>query len=161
VPQKALHLLIEAAPAVLARHPDARFVIVGEGASRGELERLAEGLPFEFTGERDDVPDLLAAFDVFAFPSDFEGLCYAVIEAQAAGVPVVATPVGGIPENVVPGETGMLVPTQDSTALADAINQLLDNPSEARRLATEARRRVLERYPISRMVERSLALYKT
>jgi glycosyltransferase involved in cell wall biosynthesis len=159
VPQKALHLLIEAAPSVLARHPGARFVIVGDGPSLGDLERLAQGLPFEFTGERDDVPDLLAAFDVFALPSDFEGLCYAVIEAQAAGVPVVATPVGGIPENVVPGETGVLVPTQDATALAAAINQLLDDPTEARRLATEARRRVLERYPVSRMVERTLAWY--
>jgi len=159
VRQKALHLLVEAAPAVLARHPDARFVVVGDGPLRGELERLAVGLPFEFTGERDDVPDLLAAFDVFALPSDFEGLCYAVIEAQAAGVPTVATPVGGIPENVVPGETGVLVPRGDAAALAEAILGLLDDPETAARLATEARRRALERYPVARMVERTLALY--
>jgi glycosyltransferase involved in cell wall biosynthesis len=160
VPQKALHLLVEAAPAVLARHPATRFVVVGEGPSRGELERLAEGLPFEFTGAREDVPDLLAAFDVFVLPSDFEGLCYAVIEAQAAGVPVVATPVGGVRENVVPGETGILVPTRDPAALADAVVRLLDDPAEARRLAAEARRRVLARYPVTRMVEQTLALYE-
>jgi glycosyltransferase involved in cell wall biosynthesis len=159
VPQKGLHLLIEAAPRVLERHPDARFVLVGEGPLHAELERRANGLPFELAGERADVPELVASFDVFALPSFFEGLCYAVIEAQAAGVPVVATPVGGIPENVVPGETGLLVPTGDARALARAINELLDDRDEAARLAHEAQRRVLERYPVERMVERTLSLY--
>lgn len=163
VPQKGLHLLVEAAPAVLKRHPDARFVVVGEGELRGELEEQARaaGLAgrFIFTGQREDVPELVASFDVFALPSYFEGLCYAVIEAQAAGVPVVATPVGGIPENVVPGETGLLVPTGDADALAEAISSLLADPDEADRLAHEARRRVFERYPVERMVEETLRLY--
>jgi glycosyltransferase involved in cell wall biosynthesis len=148
---------------VLSRHPDARFVIVGEGELRDELEERAHdaGLAgrFVFTGQRNDVPELVAAFDVFALPSHFEGLCYAVIEAQAAAVPVVATAVGGIPENVVPGETGMLVPVGDAPALAEAISDLLDDPEEARRLAREGQRRVLERYPLDKMVEQTLRLY--
>jgi glycosyltransferase involved in cell wall biosynthesis len=146
---------------VIERHPDVRFVIVGDGELRAELEREAPPGRFLFTGEREDVPELLASFDLFALPSLFEGLCYAVIEAQAAGVPVVATPVGGVRENVVDGETGLVVPPSDPRALADAINRLLDDPREARRLADEAQRRVLERYSLTRMVEETLALYGT
>src|SRR5262249_11379049 len=117
------------------------------------------GLPFEFTGERDDVPDLLAGFDVFAFPSLYEGLCLAVIEAQAAGVPVVATPVGGIRETVVDGDTGGLVPPQDARALPAAVCALLGDPELAGRLGAEARRGVRGRFSVERMVERTRALY--
>src|SRR5207302_9722355 len=127
-------------------HPDARFVVVGDGPMRSKLERAARGLPFTFTGAVDDVPAQLAGFDVFALPSRFEGLCLAVIEAQAAGVPVVATPVGGIVETAVPGETGLLVPPGDAPALADAILRVLDRPEEAAAMAAEARRRVLGRF---------------
>jgi glycosyltransferase involved in cell wall biosynthesis len=157
--QKGQRTLVEAAPLVLARHPETRFVIVGEGELRGELEHLALGLPFEFRGLRDDIPAQLAEMDLFAFPSLFEGLCLAVIEAQAAGVPVVATPVGGIPENVRDGETGLLVPPRDPVALARAINELLDDPARAAELAEHARPRVFGRYSRERMVERTLALY--
>jgi len=158
VPQKAHRVLIEAAPLVLAEHSDVRFVVVGDGPLRAELE-AESGERFLFTGAREDVPELLASFDVFALPSSFEGLCYAVIEAQAAGVPVVATPVGGVRENVVEGETGLLVPVGDARALADGINRLLSTPDEARRLAEAARRRVLARYDVRRMVAETIALY--
>jgi glycosyltransferase involved in cell wall biosynthesis len=164
-PQKGQRFLIDAAPKVLERHPDARFVFVGEGELREDLERRAEhaGVAdrFLFTGARDDVPELLASMDVFALPSLFEGLCYAVIEAQAAGVPVVATPVGGVRENVVEGETGLIVPPEDANALADAIVRLLDEPAEARRLAENARRRTFERYSLRRMVDATIELYRT
>jgi len=159
VPQKGLDTLVAAAPAVLARYPDARFVVVGDGELRGELEAAAGRLPFTFTGARDDVPELVSTFDVFAFPSRFEGLCLAVIEAQAAGVPVVATPVGGIVETVVPGETGTLVPVGDARALAEAICAAFGDPAGAAAMADEARRRVRERFSIATMVERTLALY--
>jgi glycosyltransferase involved in cell wall biosynthesis len=156
-PQKDHATLLEAA----RRLPDGvRVVIVGDGELREDLERRADGLPVELTGAREDVPELLASFDVFAFPSLFEGLCLAVIEAQAAGVPVVATPVGGIRETVVDGETGLLVPTRDPAALAAAIRRLLDDRDLARRLADEARRRVRERYSEQRMVELTLGLYE-
>jgi glycosyltransferase involved in cell wall biosynthesis len=141
------------------RRRDVRFVVVGDGELRGRLEERAADLPVLFTGQRDDVPELLASFDVFAFPARFEGLCLAVIEAQAAGVPVVATPVGGIRETVVDGETGLLVPVGDPGALAGAILRLLQEPELAARLASEARRRVRERYSEARMVELTLDLY--
>ncbi len=156
--QKGHRDLIAAAPAVLDRHPDVRFVVAGDGELRDELQELARPLGdlFEFLGERDDVPDLLASFDVFAFPSLYEGLCVAVIEAQAAGVPVVATPVGGIPENVVDGETGLLVPPRDPATLAAAINRVLDDPDD---FARRAQAHVFEHYSRERMIARTLELY--
>ena len=154
-PQKDHRTLIEAARLV----PEAEFVVAGDGELRAELERLAEGTRVRFLGARDDVPAVLASLDVFAFPSLFEGLCLAVIEAQAAGVPVVATPVGGIRETVVDGETGLLVPTGDPVALAAAIRRLLEDREAAQAMAAEAKRRVRERFSIERMVEKTLRLY--
>jgi glycosyltransferase involved in cell wall biosynthesis len=147
---------------VLARHPQVRFVIAGEGELREELERLAKpfGDHVVILGNRSDVPDLLASFDVFAYPSRFEGLCVAVIEAQAAGVPVVATPVGGIKETVLEGETGWLVPVGDARALADRIVRVLEQPGEAAGVAAEARRRAA-RFSTERMVAETLTLYAT
>jgi glycosyltransferase involved in cell wall biosynthesis len=162
-PQKGQSVLLDAAPLVLERHPDARFVFVGDGELRGELESRARRLGIAdrvvFTGARRDVPELLASFSVFALPSYFEGLCYAVIEAQAAGVPVVATPVGGVRETVVPDETGLRCDPGDPLSLADGISRLLDDPMEARRLADEARRRVRERFATERMVSETIAIY--
>jgi glycosyltransferase involved in cell wall biosynthesis len=160
--QKGQRYLLEAAPAVLERHPDVRFVIVGDGELRTELERQAAPLGDRvlFTGARADVPDLLASFDVFAFPSLYEGLCLAVIEAQAAGVPVVATPVGGIRETVVDGETGFVCPPRDPQALAERILYCLDHPDEARRVAASARERVRARFSKERMVEETVRLYE-
>jgi glycosyltransferase involved in cell wall biosynthesis len=154
-PQKDHQTLIEAARLV----PEADFVVAGDGELRQELEQEAEGTRLRFLGARDDVPELLASLDVFAFPSLFEGLCLAVIEAQAAGVPVVATPVGGIRETVVDGETGLLVPTGDPPALAEAIRRLLEDRPAAEAMAAEAKRRVRERFSVERMVEETLRLY--
>jgi glycosyltransferase involved in cell wall biosynthesis len=153
-PQKDHRTLVQAARLV----PEAEFVIVGDGELRSELERTA-GPNVRLLGERADVPELLASFDVFAFPSLFEGLCLAVIEAQAAGVPVVATPVGGIRETVVDGETGLVVPTRDAAALAAAIRRLLEDREAAQALAAEAKRRVRERFSAERMVEETLRVY--
>jgi glycosyltransferase involved in cell wall biosynthesis len=159
--QKGHRDLIAAAALVLERRPDVRFVVAGEGELREELERLARPLGdrFLFLGARGDVPDLLASFDVFAFPSLFEGLCVAVIEAQAAGVPVVATPVGGIKESIADGETGWLVPPRDPDALAERIVWVLDHDAEAREVAAAARTRAFERHSVERMVAETMALY--
>lgn len=160
VEQKGQRYLLEA----IAELPGVTAVLVGEGKLRRDLERLAAELGLAdrvtFTGVRDDVPDLLASLDVFALPSLFEGLCLAVIEAQAAGVPVVATPVGGLRETVIDGETGLLVPPRDSRALAEGIRWLLEHPAEAARMAQEAKRRVFERFSEQTMVERTLELYE-
>ncbi len=164
VAQKGHRTLIEAAPRVLALHPDVSFAVAGEGDLRSELERMIREFDlverFELLGERSDVPELLASFDVFAFPSRFEGLCLAVIEAEAAGVPVVATPVGGIAETVVDGETGVRCVVDDPQSLAEGIVWVLDHPREAQALADEARRRVTRTFSIERMVASTLALYR-
>jgi glycosyltransferase involved in cell wall biosynthesis len=158
--QKDHRTLLEAAALVRARRPAVRFAIAGDGELRGELEQQAKELGdhVAMLGNRPDVPDLLASFAVFAHPSRYEGLCISVLEAQAAGVPVVATPVGGIRETVVDGETGYLVPVGDAEALAERIVHVLDHPEEARRVAEEARRRV-QAHSEERMVAETLALY--
>jgi glycosyltransferase involved in cell wall biosynthesis len=161
--QKAQHVLLDAVPLVLERWPNARFVLVGDGPCREELERQARSLgvgdSVVFTGFRDDVPRWLASFDVFVLSSLFEGLCYAVIEAQAARVPVVATPVGGVRETVVDGETGIIVPVADANAVAGAIVRLLEQPDETACLVAEAAARA-QRYSCTRMVEETLAVYR-
>jgi glycosyltransferase involved in cell wall biosynthesis len=163
VEQKGHRFLVAAAPRVLQERPDAVFVLVGDGELSSELEELvlSEGLAerFRLLGNRSDVPAVLDELDVVVHPALFEGLCLAVIEAQAAGVPVAATNVGGIGENVVDSVTGVLVPPGDPVALADAILRLLAAPEAARALAAEAQRRVLARYSEASMVERTLALY--
>jgi len=152
--QKGFDTLLEAAALV----PEAEFVVVGDGGLRTALERTA-GENVRLVGRRDDVPELLASFEVYAQPSRFEGLCVAVLEAQAAGVPVIATPVGGMRDTVVHEETGLVVPREDAPALAAAIRRLLDDRPFARRLGDEGRRRVRERYTTRRMIEATLALY--
>jgi glycosyltransferase involved in cell wall biosynthesis len=160
--QKGHDTLLDAARLVLERRPDARFALVGDGELRADLEERAARLGIaervEFMGVRDDVPMQLARFSVFAFPSRFEGLCLAVIEAQAAGVPVVATPVGGIRETVVDGETGLLVPVDDSDALADAIISLLDTPALGAELAARGKAQA-RAYTRDRTVRETIALY--
>jgi glycosyltransferase involved in cell wall biosynthesis len=139
--------------------PEAQFVIVGEGELRARLEGEA-GENVHLTGSRDDIPELLASFAVYAQPSRFEGLCVAVLEAQAAGVPVIATPVGGMRDTVVHERTGLVVPVGDARALAAAIQRLHEDKGLAARLADEAGRRVRERYTEQRMVDQTLALYE-
>lgn len=153
-PQKGHEALLEAARLV----PEAQFVVVGDGELRGRLEAQS-GENVHFTGARDDVPELLASFDVYAQPSLYEGLCVAVLEAQAAGVPVVATPVGGMRDTVVEGETGLVVPVGNAHALAAAVRRLLDDRALGERLAAEARDRVRARYTERRMIDETLALY--
>ena len=138
--------------------PEAQFVIVGDGELRPELEAQA-GENVHLTGWREDVPELLASFTLYAQPSRYEGLCVAVLEAQAAGVPVVATPVGGMRDTVVDQKTGLVVPVGDAQALATAVRRLLDDQALAERLAEEAARRVRRRYTRERMLAETLRLY--
>ena len=152
--QKDYETLLEASTLV----PDAQFVIAGDGELRARLEEEA-GENVRFTGWRDDLPELLASFTVYAQPSRYEGLCVAVLEAQAAGVPVVATPVGGMRDTVVHEETGLVVPVGDARSLAAACRRLLEDQALAASLAAEACRRVRERYTEGRMIDETLALY--
>ena len=95
-----------------------------------------------FLGQRDDIPDLLAALDIFVLPSHSEGVSLALLEAMAAGLPVIATAVGGLPEVVTDGVNGLLIPPQDPEALAQALARLLDDPALAKKLGENARQHV-------------------
>lgn len=162
-PEKRIDVLIAAAPRILARYPDAEFLIVGDGSSRDALVALARstgaGARIRFLGHRDDVPSVLAEADAFVLPSQSEAFPNSIIEAMASGLPVVATAVGGIPELVADGTTGRLVPPGDADALADAIVHVLENPGRAAEYGRAGRRRVEQSYSYTRMVEQFEALY--
>jgi glycosyltransferase involved in cell wall biosynthesis len=132
--------------AAAAQVPDATFVLAGDGPLRAELEGRARELGLAercvFLGQRSDVPDLLAAADLFVLPSLFEGLPLSVLEAMAARRPVVATAIGGTDEAVLHEQTGLLVPPRDADALASAIRRLRADPALAHRLAAAGRERV-------------------
>jgi glycosyltransferase involved in cell wall biosynthesis len=152
-----------AAIAALGR-PDVTVVWVGDGHLRARVERriLREGLAGRFIllGERQDVPALLPAFDVFAMSSLYEGLPCAVVEAMTCGVPVVATAVNSVPEIVVAGKTGLLVPTKDPASLARALAYLLDHPEEAAQLAAEAHLRLGDRFRAEALGRDLTAVYE-
>ena len=129
-----------------------------------KLKRLRSRLGLDgvvrFVGHRSDVPQLLSLFDVFALPSIAEACPISILEAMAMERPVVATRVGGVPEQIVDGEHGWLVPPKDPEALADALRDALESPAECRRRGEAARRRVLNRFSIERCVERHVELYR-
>ncbi|MFC8450060.1 glycosyltransferase family 4 protein [Kitasatospora sp. NPDC057223] len=139
VPQKAFGLLLDAARELAGLAPQPLVVIAGEGAEGpGLRERVAaEGLPVELLGYRTDVPDLLAAADVVVVSSRWEARSLVVQEALRAGVPVVSTAVGGIPELV--GDAAVLVPAGDAAALGAAVRELLADPGRRERLAEAGR----------------------
>jgi glycosyltransferase involved in cell wall biosynthesis len=148
---------------------DANAVFVGvdpdrEGAYRRELEALAYRLGVAdrvvFAGHRDDVPQLLAGADVVCLPSSAEGLPIVLLEAMAQARPVVASAVGGTPEIVTDGETGLLVPPGDAGALARALARVLTENGLARRLGEAGRRRVRQEFSAAAAAERVLSLYE-
>ena len=132
-PEKGHPTLLEAWPLVLHAVPDAYLLIVGEGSRRDALEAQARELRIAhrvvFTGRRDDVPAVTAALDVAVLPSYREAQGMAILEAMALSRPVVASNVGGIPEMIEDGVTGLLVPPHDAEALSAAIVRLLNEPS--------------------------------
>ncbi len=163
VPIKGHEWLLKAAPRVLAEFPHATFVFLGEGPLLGQLQQLAAELGITshvmFLGARQDVPECLAIFDLFAFPSINEGMGRALIEAMAVGLPVVASRVGGIPDVVADGETGLLVPARDEAALADALLKLLRDPARRQACGQAARRSLDERFDVKAMVRAIDRLY--
>jgi glycosyltransferase involved in cell wall biosynthesis len=164
VPMKGHRWLIDAMPAILARNPDATLVLAGSGPGLAAArERVAAaGLEprVRFLGPRADGVDLLALGDVVVLPSvAAEGLPIVLLEALALGKPVVATRVGGIPEVIQDGATGLLVPPGDPPALADAISALLANPTRAAAMAARGRAAVRARLTADAMVRQIERLY--
>ncbi len=162
--QKGHVYLLDAWTEVIRARPDARLLVVGEGSLRGELARQARGAHIDesviFMGFRSDIPRILDATDVLALPSLHEGMPLTVIEAAAAGRPVVATAVDGTPEVVRDGETGYLVPPADPAALAKALLALLGDADTARRMGREAHRWAHERFDIDTHVEATARVYR-
>ena len=164
VPHKGQRHLIGAAAKVVRVVPDARFVILGDGELRESLERQIKDLGLErhviLGGFRQDVINLLKSFDLFVMSSVTEGLGTSILDAMACGKAVVGTRTGGIPEAVIDGTTGLLVPPHDETALADAIVTLLKNPAQRERLAAAGLARAEEHFSVERMVKETLAVYE-
>jgi glycosyltransferase involved in cell wall biosynthesis len=164
-PEKGHDVLMDAAVDVLRRFPDAEFEIVGGGPeleallSRADARRMSHA--FTFLGHRDDVPARLAQADLFVLPSRSEAFPNAVLEAMAAGLPIVASGVGGILELIDNGRTGFLVPPGEPQPLADRICRLMANPSLAARLGDAARDEVRARYSFDRMVAAFEFIYLT
>jgi glycosyltransferase involved in cell wall biosynthesis len=144
---------------------DVYAVWIGDGPMRKEMETRAarRGLQGRFlcAGHRDDVPELLPGFDVFAMASRYEGLPCAVAEAMAVGLPVVATAVNAVPDVVLPGETGLLVSPERPRQLAGAINYLLNEPAEAARMAMAARLLIADKFAPSSLATVLEAAYGT
>ena len=163
-PQKALGVLIEAFSLIADQVPDSALAIAGDGPSRGHLEGLAArtgvGERIHFLGTRTDLSSLLAAFDVGVMSSDFEGLPLFAFECMAHRTPLVATDVGGLPDVVEDGRTGLLVPARDPVALAGALISLLEDKERRRMLADTAFERLPD-YTLERIAERFADLYES
>jgi L-malate glycosyltransferase len=156
--------LIAAAEALAHSYPNLRFQIVGAGSRLAELQALADARNVshvvEFLGHREDVPALLAAADLFVLPSRSEAFPNGAIEAMAAGLPVIATAVGGLLDLIDDGRTGLLVAPSDREALTTAITSVVDNPAFGHRLGAAAREEVTARYSFDRMVSGFENLYE-
>jgi len=162
--QKGYHHLLDAIPAVIAACPEARFVWAGDGPLAtdlsSEIERRGLSDVVQPLGWRSDVRDLLAAADLFVLPSLFEGLPLVVLEALAAGTPIVATRVGGIPEAITDGVQGRLVAPADSAALASAIIEALTQPEQTARRVAAGRARFAAAFGVERMARETETVYR-
>jgi glycosyltransferase involved in cell wall biosynthesis len=163
-PQKGYDVLIEAALLLRRTHPRLRLLIAGEGPDRPRLEeliaRLAASETVTLLGRRMDVPDVLAALDLAVSASNYEGSPLAVMEYMEAGLPIVATRVGGVPDLIDDGVHGLLVEPGDPAALARAVEELLADPARGAALGERARERRRREFDLDVMVASVEALYE-
>lgn len=162
-PEKDIACLIRAVQLVIRTHPSFRLEIAGDGQCRPSLQALVSEFGLEqsvrFLGEVRDVPRILQRASMFVLPSLTEGISLTVLEAMASGLPVVATHVGGNPEVVVAGETGLLVPPGSPQELAGAIEELHSDPDRAHKMGFAGRQRVETKFDVRRMVAEYEVLY--
>jgi glycosyltransferase involved in cell wall biosynthesis len=155
--------LLTAAPAILAACPDTRILLFGQGPLEDELRTGIRDMGLDgrvaLAGFRDDLPRILPCLDLVVHPADMEGLGVSLLQAAAAGVPLVGTRAGGLPE-VIRETNGVLVPPADPAALAQAVIALLKDPERARRMGEAGRALVRERFSIDAMVEGNLGVYR-
>ena len=163
-PIKNHRLFLAAAARIATTEPATRFIIVGDGILRPEMERVSRDLGLGdrviFTGWRRDLPRIYADLDALVVSSDNEGTPVSAIEAMAAGCPVVATRVGGLPDLIAEGETGFLVPPRDADRLANAVLHVLREPQAAYRVAKAARAVARERFSVQRLINDTENLYE-
>jgi L-malate glycosyltransferase len=161
--EKGHDVLIDAAPQILSVRPETEFVLAGDGREREALAARAQSRGvadrIRFLGPCQDVPDVLAGADLFVLPSRSEALPNAVIEAMAAGLPVVASAVGGIPELITQDATGVLVPAGDAGRLANAVIDLMEHPEHAYQMGRAAHDFVTREFGFTRLVSRVEDLY--
>jgi L-malate glycosyltransferase len=163
-PAKGHQDLVEASKKLCALFPRVRFILIGDGSERSNIERRVSELGLQeffcFLGRRSDVPELLSCCDLSVLPSWAEGLPNAVIESLAAALPVVATRVGGIPEIIEDGESGLLVPPHEPNCLAEAILRILRDSEFARLLGLAGRDRVRKVFSFERLLRETENLYE-
>lgn len=163
--QKGLSMLVEAASSVAPQYPQLHFLLVGEGPDRTDLARLIRerGLAqrIHLAGWRPDIPEILAAGTALVLPSLWEGLPNVILEAMAAGLPVVATRVEGTSELVIEGRTGWLVPPQSPQELAVAIEMLLSDPARSKAMGQLGRERATSEFSWDKMADRYNDLYRS
>jgi glycosyltransferase involved in cell wall biosynthesis len=164
-PIKNHRLFLQAAALVAAQQATVRFVIVGDGVLRGAMEQETREMGIAdrvlFTGWRHDLPAIYADLDILVVSSDNEGTPVSAIEAMAAGCPVVATRVGGLPDLIDDRNTGRLVPPRNESALAGAILDLLSSPDTARELGINAKKAVDKRFAVARLISDMDHFYRT
>lgn len=162
--EKGHRYLLKAIPQIVTSQPDIVFVIVGDGSLQGELQALARQLGVaqnvKFVGFRNDIPRVLKTCDLFVLPSVSEGLGTAVLEAAVAGIPIIATRVGGIPDIIQDGEHGLLVQPRSPEGLSQRILELYHDRARGRELARRGREFVLKNFSEKHLVDKTLALYQ-
>ncbi|RKY81578.1 glycosyltransferase family 1 protein, partial [candidate division KSB1 bacterium] len=163
--QKGHRYLIEAAKDVISKESSVHFVLAGDGPLRNEIEeKISElGLDknFHLLGFRTDIDKLLHSFDVFLLPSLYEGLPNAVLEAMAAGLPVIATAVDGTPEAVIHNESGILIEPKSTTDIRNAVLRLFEDVKLRDEFGKNARQRVEQKFSWGKEVSEFVELYKS
>jgi glycosyltransferase involved in cell wall biosynthesis len=164
---KGHHYLIEAVIALRARYPQLRVLFIGDGPTRRDIELLCQQrgvddlVTFKGYCPQAETLELMRQIDILTVPSELEGMPYVILQAMSLGLPVVATRVGGIPDMIVPGETGDLVPPMDVPALTHALDRMLESPAAMRRIGRQGYARFQAQFSIDRMLQNYQTLYDT
>jgi len=156
--------LIKAAKIVIKKYPQTKFIFVGDGPLKNHSKKLIEKLNisqnFIFTGYKKDILKILSIFNIFVLPSLREGLPRSIMEAMLMEIPAVATNIRGCREEVVNGETGLLIPIKNPDALADAIIKILSNPKMAKKMGEAGKKRVIEKFDEKMVLKKELKIYQ-
>lgn len=162
--QKGHKTIVDAFPRLQKRFPTLRCLFIGEDLLNGEILRYVRTKNLEdsifLTGSRQDIPEMLSMLDVFVLPSSWEGFPKSILEAMAMKKPVIASAVGGIPEVVIPHETGLLIPPQDPQAFAEAVISVLEDPEKAIAMGNAGYERVCRHFSIENVVSQTETIYE-